>query len=148
MRGARCRAHNTHATLFESAFYQAAFWNAISIFDVFQAIGPDAARELAEAAGRASDAFPLELTDEKGKFAELDLPHVGRRSGLYCLAVMAAYIVWQIRQANQPYLPDSPLLKAADEAYRSWQLFHDEAKRAAKAAAEESASNQSPAGYP
>ena len=51
-----------------------------------------------------------------------EMPHIGKASAGKLLAVIAAYIVFKQREAGIEYLPDSPLLSAADSAYKLWKL--------------------------
>jgi hypothetical protein len=108
---------------FDPALQMAVFWYVQSVCDQLQRLSPGQARELAEAAGDACCSYPCWLRDEAGNFPEFELPHIGRRSSVYVIAVMVAYIVWvQCHLADNP-LPDSPLLVIGRDALNTWRLL-------------------------
>lgn len=93
---------------------------SVAFFQLFDRIGLEAAREVAQAASDISCQHALQY--ECGKAITYDLPHVGKVSPGKVLAAMPAFLVWQQRGAGIDYLPDSVFLQAADDAYKLHKL--------------------------
>jgi hypothetical protein len=84
-----------------------------SIYPHFESIGEACSREAANFCSQWVQETPL-CRDPSGSFPERDIPHLGKRSVIYAVAVMTAFLVWMQKNQN---LPQSPLLKAASEGY-------------------------------
>ena len=72
---------------------------AASLYPVFENLGEVAAKEIAMAAEEANLKYPCWMRNEKGKFPEFELPHLGKKSSVYCIAAMSAYLVWTVLKA-------------------------------------------------
>ena len=99
-----------------------------SLYAAFEREGEEAARALAQATDEASMRQPLWMTDPRtGELPQVDLPFLGERSGVYCIAVIAAYLVWTQQKAGGPGAPSlSPLVGAARLGYELWRREADE----------------------
>ena len=101
-------------TTLDPAMHGSITFYSASIYPVFDQIGPDAAREAAQAAGSfMAECAPYK--DKKGNLPKRDIPHFGERSIIYAIALSTAYLAWTFKGRN---LPDSPLLDAAMDGYR------------------------------
>ena len=104
-----------------AALHGAISFYAASCYPTFERLGFDAAKEAADAAGEANSQYPCWQRDKKGQFPEFDLPHFGKRSSVFCIAVLCAFLVWTQKAAGNP-LPDSPLLAAAEDGWKLWKM--------------------------
>lgn len=92
-------------------FYSAA------CYPIFDQIGEDKAREAADFCSQKSQEYPLWMRDKKGKFPEYDVPHFDKRSSVFCIAIMSAYLIWRQRKAGITEYPSSTFLDAANMGY-------------------------------
>jgi len=91
------------------------FYSA-SCYSVFNQLTIKQGQEAAEAAGEAAEHAPLWMPNKKGEFDQYEIPHFGKRSSVYVMAIMSAWIVWLHKKIyEQPYLPSSPLLAASQD---------------------------------
>lgn len=88
------------------------FYSA-SCFSVFNRLTFEQCQEAAEAAGEAAQHDPLWMRNKKGEFDQYDIPHFGKRSSVYVMAIMSAWLVWIQKKIYGYQLPDSPLLAAS-----------------------------------
>jgi len=88
------------------------FYSA-SCFSVFNHLTFKQCQKAAEAAGEASQRSPLWMRNAKGEFDQYDIPYFGKRSSVYVMAIMSAWLVWIQKKIYGYPLPDSPLLAAS-----------------------------------
>ena len=105
MSGAGIDAAATGATMFY----------AVACYERFNALTYEQCKEAADAAGNASLGYPLYSRDKNGKFPEFDIPHFGKKSSVFCAALMSAFLVWTQRVMQNNPLPGSTLLQAASD---------------------------------
>lgn len=89
---------------------------SIGLFPLFEQIGYDASKSLAEKAESYSSENPLHLCGDR----KFDMPVIGQCSGAKLIAVMSSFLVWSQRKQGFP-LPTSTLLSASNEAYELWK---------------------------
>lgn len=108
-----------------AAIYPMIVFYSMDCYPIFERIGYDESKRVAEAAQAFSLIEPLLMPNARGKFSQTELPHFGVRSAPYVAALMAAFIVWsQHEWFDQPYIPaGSMLLQAAEEGYQNWKRF-------------------------
>ncbi len=102
------------------------FYSA-GMYPIFDQIGAEASREAANFCSQWSQEEPL-CRNKKGDFPERDIPHFGKRSIVYGITMIAAFLVWM--QKGQHLASRSPLI---DAALMGWMLY---AKPAAPVVAE------------
>ena len=96
------------------------FYSA-SLYPLFDNLGEVAAKEIAMAAEEANSRYPCWMRNAKGEFPEFELPHLGKKSSVFCIAAMSAYLAWTVLKAGME-LPDSPLLEAAQDGWQLWKM--------------------------
>ena len=103
----------------------AIMYYSAACYPIFDQIGDDKAKEAANFCSQKSQEYPLWMRNKKGKFPEYDVPHFGKRSSVFCIAVMSAYMIWQQRKAGITEFPASVFLDAAN---MGWGLCYGEKK--------------------
>ncbi len=110
---------------FDPALQMAVFWYVQDVYGRLGRLTDTEMRRVADAAGDAICTYPCWMRDEHGQFPEFDLPHLGKKSSVYVIAVAVAILVWeQCHLANNP-LPDSPLLAVGLDGLKLWRQLHD-----------------------
>lgn len=102
-------------------------WYSQSCYAKFESIGYEAALEAAQAASDFNSREPLLMRTAKGEFSTADIPHFDECTGPFCIALLAAFLVWtqHIGQGTHDaiYLPESLFLDAAEEGYQMWRML-------------------------
>jgi len=106
--------------MIDPAVHGAVMFYAADIYGHFNGLTYQQCREASEAANNASIRYPLFSRDKKGRFPEFDIPHFGKRSSVYCGAIMSAWLVWCNRVLADNPLPSSALLSAANDGLTLW----------------------------
>ena len=106
----------------DAAAYMAVMYYSMACYPVFARIGTEAAKEAADFCSERAMEWPLFERNKKGEFPQYDVPHFGKKSSVYCAAIMSAFLVWTQKAAGNP-LPDTDLLKAGEEGYMLWTAF-------------------------
>jgi len=101
----------------DNHLHMAIMFDAAACYEVFDRIGDVAAAEAAQAANEHNLQFPCWMPGTNGRFREFDIPHFGRRSSVFVLAIIAGYLVWISRRGNQPIPDDNGFLTAAAAGY-------------------------------
>jgi hypothetical protein len=96
-------------------FYSAA------IYPIFNRLTRAECQTAVDAALDANMREPCLARNKAGQFSEFDIPHFGRKSGPYCVALMSAWLVWNQKVLADNPLPDSPLLAAAADGLHLWR---------------------------
>jgi len=112
----------------DPALYGCVLFYSVSVYDRLDRMTFDEAKAAADAAGEASAHAPLWMRNAKGQFGQYDIPGFGSRSGPYCIALLAAFLVWTQRQLQDFPLPTSPLLSAAQDGLTLWWASHPDRK--------------------
>ena len=105
----------------DPAMVGAILFNSADCFAVFAKLTPEQAKEAAEFASEQSQRYPLWQRNAKGKFPEFDVPHFGKRSSVYLIALMSAYLIWAQKQAGIEPVPTTPLMRAALDGYAMFE---------------------------
>src|SRR5579859_1967358 len=109
---------------FDPALQMAVFWYVQDVYGHLGRLTETEMRQVADAAGEAICGYPCWMRDEHGQFPEFDLPHIGKKSSVYVIAVAVAILVWvQCHLTNNP-LPDSPLLAVGLDGLKLWRQLH------------------------
>lgn len=91
----------------------AMIFNSTACYEKFNTLTYEQCKEAADAASEASQRHPLFSREKNGKFAEFDIPHFGKKSSVFCAAVMTAWLVWVQKFLNGNPLPSGALLQAS-----------------------------------
>ena len=105
----------------DPALYASLLWYSVGIYPVIERLGFEGFKPIAESADGALLLHPL-MRDKKGNFPEVELPEFGKKSIVFCTAVVSAFLVYSQRSVGIDELPNSPLLKAANDGYNLWKL--------------------------
>lgn len=97
----------------DAVLYSAIIFYSVSCFQIFNHLTYEQGQEAASAASEASQRNPLYLRNKKGNFDQYDIPHFGKRSSVYVMAILSAWIVWVQKKICGNPLPSSPLLEAS-----------------------------------
>lgn len=95
---------------------------SVAIYDQLNRLTIGQSKEVVDAALEIGLFNPLLMRNKHGKFDEFELPHLGKKSSVYVVAVQAAYLIWNQRHMKNAYVPNSPLLRAADDGFRFWKM--------------------------
>jgi hypothetical protein len=116
-----------HDDSVDPALYPMIVWYSQTSYAIFDQVGYDQALEAAQAASDFNNVEPLLMRNKKGEFASREIPNFGERSGPFCVAMLAAFLVWSQHKGQGKedgiYLPDSVFLKAAEEGYQMYRFF-------------------------
>lgn len=99
----------------------AVMFNSADCYGRFAALTPEHALEAADFASEQSQRYPLWQRDARGEFPTYEVPHFGKRSSVYLIALMSAYLVWMQKQAGIQTMPLTPLLRAAMDGYALYE---------------------------
>lgn len=111
----------------DPAWHGALLWYGVDAYGHLARMDETTARNISM---QISDALACNermfMREAGSKFASVNLPVLGERSGPYCIAFASAYLVWNQRKAfgDGWANPGSPLLEIADEAFRMWRALY------------------------
>lgn len=110
----------------EPAMEMALMWYSCDIFNKFDALGDEKAKIAADFASKWSLEYPLWLREkDKKEFPQRDIPGFGKKSSVYAMAMMAAWLVWAMRDKPETYLAaagDNGFVKAAKQGYLMYKM--------------------------
>jgi hypothetical protein len=102
----------------------AVMFSSVGCYRRFATLTPAQAQEAADFASARSQEYPLWQRDAKGEFPTYEVPHFGKRSSVYLIALMSAYLVWMQKQAGVALVAPTPLLRAALDGYALYERGH------------------------
>ena len=105
----------------DPAMIGAVMFNAASCYEVFARLTPEQAKEAADFASEQSQRYPLWQRDAEGQFPTFEVPHFGKRSSVYLMALLSAYLVWAQKRAGIEPVPATPLMRAARDGYAAYK---------------------------
>ncbi len=88
---------------------------------MFDRTGEAAAREAVDFCQKWSFEEPLWLPNKKGQFSQKEIPHLGKRSSIFAIAVLAAFLVWSQKGERQPAFESERWLQICYEGWRFHQ---------------------------
>ncbi len=102
----------------DPAMVGAILFDSAHCYSVLATLTPEQAKEAADFASEQSLRCPLWERDAKThQFPIYDVPYFGKRSSIYLIALMSAYLVWMQKQAGIQTMPQTPLVQAALDGY-------------------------------
>lgn len=99
----------------DPAAHGAVLFYATDCYLKFNRLTYEQCAEAVNVAGEASMGYPLFNRDKDGKFPQFDVPHFGKKSSVFCAAIMGAWLVWQQCVLRDNPLPDNSILQAAKD---------------------------------
>lgn len=109
----------------DPAMTGAILFNSADCYGRFAKLTPKQAREAADFASEQSQRYPLWQRDAKTRqFPTYDVPHFGKRSSVYLMALMSAYLVWVQKRAGIEVVAQTPLVRAAMDGYALYEQGH------------------------